>query len=76
VFLALAFPNRWALVGWLTLSVVVTLNLLAAIPPTREIAEVLPIFGPLGVAGSLAMTTIAVTTVALIFAGDRWAKTT
>ena len=37
------------------LGIVVTLNLLAAVPPTPEIGDLLPIDGALGVAGSLAM---------------------
>jgi hypothetical protein len=40
-----------------------TLNLLAAIPPSEQIGTLLPISGPLGVAGSLAM--IAVTLLVL-----------
>ena len=57
-FLVLAFPDRRA--AWLALAfgVVFTLNLLAAIPPTIEIGAALPVSGPLGVAGSIAMLAI------------------
>ena len=40
--------------------VVFTLNLLAAIPPTPEIGRLLPVAGPLGIAGSVAMLAILV----------------
>jgi hypothetical protein len=76
VFLALAFPDRRALAVWLLFGVVFTLNLLAAIPPTPAIGDLLPIFGGLGVAGSTVMTVVAVASVALILAGDRWARST
>ncbi len=46
---------RW---WWLALSAVVTVNLLAAIPPTPGIAGLLPATGLLAVAGALAMTTL------------------
>lgn len=57
-FLVLAFPDRRA--AWLAVAfgVVFMLNLLAAIPPTAEIERLLPVAGPLGVAGSIAMLTI------------------
>jgi hypothetical protein len=58
VFLVLLIPERAG--RWLTLAfgVVFTLNLLAAVPPTARIGEVLPVAGPLGVAGSVAMLAI------------------
>jgi hypothetical protein len=58
VFLMLLVPEprmRWL---GLAFGVVFTLNLLAAIPPTPEIAALLPVAGPLGIAGSVAMLTI------------------
>jgi hypothetical protein len=58
VFLALLLPDRRVIMIWLAFSVVFTLNLLAAIPPTPEIGTTLPVFGPLGVLGSLVMTAI------------------
>ena len=62
VFLAMLIPElrfRWLSVGF---GVVFTTNLLAAIPPTREIGALLPIAGALGVAGSFAMLAITVAT--------------
>lgn len=58
VFLVLAFPDRRA--AWLALAfgVVFTLNLLAAAPPTTAIDAALPIDGPLGIVGSVAMLAI------------------
>ena len=44
---------RW---WWLALSVVVTLNLLSAIPPTDTIRTLLPATGALPILGSIAMT--------------------
>jgi hypothetical protein len=65
-FLVLAFPDRRA--AWLALGfgVVFTLNLLAAIPPTPEIGRLLPVTGPLGVAGSIAMLAILGATLVLL----------
>jgi hypothetical protein len=63
VFLVLLIPERRMLALWLAFGVVLTLNLVAAIPPSDQIGAMLPISGPLGVAGSLAM--IAITLVVL-----------
>ncbi len=59
-FLILLLPDRgprWLLAAF---SVVFTLNLLAAVPPTTAIAAALPVSGALGVAGSLAMIALTV----------------
>ena len=45
IFLAPLIPDRRVLVTWLGLTTVMTLNLLAAVPPTAEIGAVLPIGG-------------------------------
>jgi len=63
VFLVLLIPERRFLVTWIAFGVAFTLNLLAAVPPTPRIGELLPVQGPLGIAGSLAM--LAVTIVVL-----------
>jgi len=65
-FLVLAFPDRRA--GWLALGfgTVFTLNLLAAIPPTAVIGASLPIAGPLGVTGSVAMLAILAATIVIL----------
>lgn len=65
-FLPLAFPDRRVLWLWAALGVVTTLNLLAAIPPTTEIGAALPIDGPLGIGGSIAMLAILAATLVLL----------
>jgi Gpi18-like mannosyltransferase len=69
VFLMLLIPE--ARVRWLGIAfgVVFTLNLLAAVPPTPRIAELLPVDGWLGIVGSVAMLAIAATTVWLMRRG-------
>ena len=66
VFLPLAFPDRRAL--WLAVAfgIVFTLNLLAAVPPSPAIGAALPVSGPLGIAGSIAMIAITAATVWLL----------
>ncbi len=63
VFLAPLIPDRRVLATWLGLTVVMTLNVIAAVPPSAEIGAALPIGGPLGILGSLA--TIGLTIVVL-----------
>jgi len=58
IFLVLLIPERRVLVLWLAFGLVLTLNLVAAIPPSEHIGAMLPISGPLGVAGSLVMIAI------------------
>jgi hypothetical protein len=57
-FLPLAFPDRRAAFLTLAFAVAFSLNLLAAVPPTPEIGTALPVGGPLGIAGSIAMIAI------------------
>ncbi len=55
IFLTLLIPEtrvRWLAIAF---AVVFTLNLLAAVPPTPEIASLLPVGGWLGIVGSVAM---------------------
>ena len=63
IFLVVLIQDRR--LRWLGIAfgVVTTLNLLAAVPPTTEIGRLLPVAGPLGVAGSLGM--VAATAAAL-----------
>jgi hypothetical protein len=66
VFLVLvAAEPRFRWLG-LAFGVVFTLNLLAAVPPSPEIGALLPVAGPLGVAGSVAMLAITVATLRLL----------
>jgi hypothetical protein len=62
VFLMLLIPE--ARVRWLGIAfgIVFTLNLLAAVPPTPLIGELLPVDGLLGIVGSVAMIGICVAT--------------
>ena len=63
VFLALLIPERRFLVTWIVFGIAFTLNLLAAVPPSPGFHELLPVAGPLGIAGSIVM--LAVTIVVL-----------
>jgi len=74
VFLALLLPDRRVLALWLVFSFVFTLNLLAAIPPTPEVGAALPVFGPLGVVGSIVMTGCMLASVALVIEEGRRAQ--
>ncbi|MBF8289553.1 MAG: hypothetical protein HW391_521 [Chloroflexi bacterium] len=58
IFLLLAWPNRLAVGTWIVLSVAVTLNLVAAVPPTGGPGAWIPVSGPLGIAGSVAITAV------------------
>jgi Gpi18-like mannosyltransferase len=58
IFLMLLVPDRRFRWLALTLGVVFTLNLLAAIPPTPAIGELIPIDGLMGLAGSVAMLAV------------------
>ena len=58
IFLMLLVPDRRFRWLALALGVVFTLNLLAAIPPSPAIAELIPIGGVTGLLGSLAMLVI------------------
>ncbi len=66
VFLMLLIPE--ARVRWLGIAfgVVFTLNLLAAVPPTPQIAAWLPVDGWLGIVGSVAMLAITAACVVLV----------
>jgi len=64
IFLALLLPERRALWLSLALGVVVTLNLLTAVPPTAEIHAIVRSTRLLGVLGSIAM--LAITGIAYV----------
>jgi Gpi18-like mannosyltransferase len=59
-FLVLLVPERGPRWLFVAFSVVFTLNLLAAVPPTEAIGAALPVSGVLGVAGSIAMVGLTV----------------
>ena len=62
IFLMVLFPDRRAVALWVTLGIVYTLNLVAAVPPTPDIGAAIPVDGWLGIAGSLVMTAVMVGT--------------
>ena len=66
VFLPLAFPDRRVVALTVGFGIAFTLNVLAAIPPTATIGATLPIGGPMGEIGSLAMLAILAATVELL----------
>ena len=67
VFLVLLHRRPAASLGLgVAFGVVFTLNLLAAVPPTPEIGALLPVSGALGIAGSIAMLAISLTSLALL----------
>ncbi len=60
VFLTLLVPEpriRWLAIAF---GIVFTMNLLAAVPPTAQIGAVLPVMGPLGIVGSLAVLVMSI----------------
>ena len=61
IFLMLLLVERPVRALAIAFAVVFTLNLLAAVPPTPAIGELLPVSGALGVVGSVAMIAIALT---------------
>jgi hypothetical protein len=65
VFLALLLPERGPRTLWALLTVAVTANLLAAIPPPLPIGPI-PIGGPIGSLGSVAITTVGVACLVLV----------
>jgi hypothetical protein len=69
IFLALLLPDRRVLALWLVFGVAFTLNLLAAIPPTPEIASVLPVSGVFGVTGSIVTLGVTVAILGLCLSG-------
>jgi hypothetical protein len=66
VFLAPLMPDRRVLVTWIALAAATTLNLIAAVPAMPVLGELVPIAGPAGVLGSLAMIGMTAVVVALL----------
>lgn len=56
VFLVLCWPDRLALWTWAVLGSAITLNMVAAVPPSGGPGSLLAVGGLVGIAGSLAMT--------------------
>jgi Gpi18-like mannosyltransferase len=70
IFLALLIPDRRILALWLVLGVTIILNLLAAAPPTGEIAHLLPTFGAISAIGSIVMVIATGGTLVLLLGGQ------
>jgi len=71
IFLLLLIPERRIAWLYLAFSVVFTLNLLAAVPPTDQIGALLPVNGPLGIVGSVAMLAITIAVVLILARSTR-----
>jgi Gpi18-like mannosyltransferase len=66
VFLALWLPERQVRWTWIVFSIAFTLNLLAAIPPTDLVRQLLPVNGFVGILGSVVLTLVTAVTLALV----------
>jgi Gpi18-like mannosyltransferase len=66
IFLALWLPERRVRITWIVFGVALTLNLLAAIPPTDLVRQILPVAGPVGILGSLVLTVVTAVTLTLV----------
>ena len=60
ILLVVLLPTTRVRQVWLAFGALFTLNLVAAIPPTPTVGALLPIDGPLGIAGSLGMAGLTV----------------
>jgi hypothetical protein len=69
IFLLLLLYEAPARLLAVAFAIVFTLNLLAAAPPTPEIADLLPVSGPLGIIGSVAILAITVACMRLLVRG-------
>jgi hypothetical protein len=67
VFLVPLLPDRRVLALWIVFGVAFTLNLLAAVPATDEIRNALPAFGPLALIGSVALFSVTLACLWLLF---------
>jgi Gpi18-like mannosyltransferase len=66
VFLALWLPERRVRWTWIAFSVAFMANLLAAIPPTDLVRQLLPVNGFVGIVGSVVLTIVTAVTLALV----------
>lgn len=72
VFLAPLLDRTAVRLAWGVLAVAITGNMIAGAPPNGEPGSILPLTGPLGIAGSVAMISATVVVVALLLeARDR-----
>jgi Gpi18-like mannosyltransferase len=61
----LLLSDRPTRLWWAAFSVTFLLNLVAAAPPSPEVGALLPVFGPLGVVGAVAITALSIWAVIL-----------
>jgi hypothetical protein len=66
VFLALWLPERRVRWTWIAFSFAFSANLLAAIPPTDLVRQLLPVNGYVGIVGSVVLTFVTAVTLALV----------
>lgn len=66
IFLALLLAERRPAAQWIILAVAVSANLIAARPPTGLPGSWIPVDGPVGVAGSVAITAVAIACLVLL----------
>jgi hypothetical protein len=76
ILLVLLLPERRIGWLWVALGVVLSLNFVAAIPPTPEIGALLPVDGLLGVLGSVAMISITLAVLLAMRDPERQSPTT
>jgi hypothetical protein len=57
-------------VAWAILAVTITLNIVAAAPPNQQAGSIVPVFGPVGAAGSAAMIAATVLVLTLLVRAD------
>jgi Gpi18-like mannosyltransferase len=69
VFLAPLLTRPAVRLAWATLAATVSLNIVAAAPPDQLPGSLIPLHGPVGVAGSLAMIVATVFVLALLVRG-------
>jgi dolichyl-phosphate-mannose-protein mannosyltransferase len=77
VFLAVLLPDTRARWTWIAFGIAFTLNLLAATPPTEEVKQALPIWGPVGIVGSAVVLGSMVATLVMLTRrqGERYGAT-
>jgi Gpi18-like mannosyltransferase len=64
LFLILAIPTRVSPWLWVVFVVTLSLNIVAAVPITEEVGALVPINGPLGIAGSFVLIGVTVAVIA------------
>ena len=70
VFLAPLLARPAVRVAWAILAVTVTLNIVAAAPPNQHAGSLIPVFGPIGTAGSVAMIVATIMVLMLLVRDD------